>query len=170
MRSQTKCQILLWLELRSILVYARSQEGLWYALENPPTGLCSSLFKGFTISLPEYIETIESLWETTKGQFCPFMTLQVKLSSQFQNLFESTLNIFLKTMLWVSCPTMEGTHTTDATVSTWNRTERVPLHDNTVSDWSNFEIGDLRFWRGEAYMKYFEHLDAAGGFYYEVSC
>jgi len=65
---------------------------------------------------------------------------------------------------------MEGTHTTDATVSTWNRTERVPLHDNTVSDWSNFEIGDLRFWRGEAYMKYFEHLDAAGGFYYEVSC
>lgn len=33
--------------------------------------------------------------------------------------------------------------------------------------WSNFEIGDLDFWRGEAYTKYFEHLDAQGGFYYE---
>lgn len=34
--------------------------------------------------------------------------------------------------------------------------------------WSNFEIGDLDFWRGEAYTKYFEHLDKKGGFYYEV--
>jgi hypothetical protein len=33
--------------------------------------------------------------------------------------------------------------------------------------WSNFEIGDLNFWRSEAYMKFFEHLDEAGGFYYE---
>jgi alpha 1,2-mannosyltransferase len=35
------------------------------------------------------------------------------------------------------------------------------------SVWSNFEIGDLDFWRGEAYTKYFEHLDQQGGFYYE---
>jgi hypothetical protein len=34
--------------------------------------------------------------------------------------------------------------------------------------WSNFEIGDLDFWRGEAYSKYFEYLDSKGGFYYEV--
>ncbi|KAF9511666.1 glycosyltransferase family 15 protein [Hydnum rufescens UP504] len=33
--------------------------------------------------------------------------------------------------------------------------------------WSNFEIGDLNFWRGEAYMKFFEFLDRKGGFYYE---
>jgi hypothetical protein len=33
--------------------------------------------------------------------------------------------------------------------------------------WSNFEIGDLNFWRSEAYMKFFEYLDKAGGFYYE---
>ncbi|KAE9397173.1 glycosyl transferase [Gymnopus androsaceus JB14] len=34
--------------------------------------------------------------------------------------------------------------------------------------WTNFEIGDLDFFRGsEGYNKYFEHLDAAGGFYYE---
>ena len=33
--------------------------------------------------------------------------------------------------------------------------------------WSNFEIGDLDFWRSEAYGKFFDTLDAAGGFYYE---
>ncbi|KZT42076.1 glycosyltransferase family 15 protein [Sistotremastrum suecicum HHB10207 ss-3] len=38
---------------------------------------------------------------------------------------------------------------------------------NRCHFWSNFEIGDLDFWRGEAYTKYFEHLDKIGGFYYE---
>ncbi|KAJ3782638.1 glycosyltransferase family 15 protein [Lentinula aff. detonsa] len=34
--------------------------------------------------------------------------------------------------------------------------------------WTNFEIGDLDFFRGsEGYNKYFEHLETAGGFYYE---
>ena len=34
--------------------------------------------------------------------------------------------------------------------------------------WSNFEIGDLDFWRGEAYSTFFDFLDKKGGFYYEV--
>jgi len=38
---------------------------------------------------------------------------------------------------------------------------------NLCHFWSNFEIASLDFWRGEAYMKYFETLDKAGGFYYE---
>lgn len=38
---------------------------------------------------------------------------------------------------------------------------------NLCHFWSNFEIGDLNFWRGEAYSAYFDHLEAAGGFYYE---
>lgn len=33
--------------------------------------------------------------------------------------------------------------------------------------WSNFEIASLTFLRSEAYGKYFEHLDKAGGFFYE---
>ena len=36
------------------------------------------------------------------------------------------------------------------------------------SVWSNFEIGDLDLWRGEAYSKFFDFLDEKGGFYYEV--
>ncbi|KAG8824875.1 alpha 1,2-mannosyltransferase 2.4.1 [Serendipita sp. 401] len=38
---------------------------------------------------------------------------------------------------------------------------------NLCHFWSNFEIGDLDFWRSEAYTKFFEHLDQEGGFYYE---
>lgn len=34
--------------------------------------------------------------------------------------------------------------------------------------WSNFEIADMELWRGEAYSKFFDYLDKAGGFYYEV--
>lgn len=33
--------------------------------------------------------------------------------------------------------------------------------------WSNFEIADMDFWRGEAYSKYFDYLDQSGGFFYE---
>lgn len=33
--------------------------------------------------------------------------------------------------------------------------------------WSNFEVASLKLWRSEAYSKYFEHLDKAGGFFYE---
>ncbi|KIJ54006.1 glycosyltransferase family 15 protein, partial [Sphaerobolus stellatus SS14] len=38
---------------------------------------------------------------------------------------------------------------------------------NNCQFWSNFEIGDLNFYRSKAYMDFFEHLDKAGGFYYE---
>ncbi|KIJ44082.1 glycosyltransferase family 15 protein [Sphaerobolus stellatus SS14] len=38
---------------------------------------------------------------------------------------------------------------------------------NRCHFWSNFEIASLNFWRSEPYMKYFEYLDNAGGFYYE---
>ena len=34
-----------------------------------------------------------------------------------------------------------------------------------MHDWS--QIASLDFWRGEAYTKYFEALDQAGGFFYE---
>ncbi|KAL6306566.1 glycosyltransferase family 15 protein [Sparassis latifolia] len=38
---------------------------------------------------------------------------------------------------------------------------------NLCHFWSNFEIADMDFWRGEAYEKYFRYLDSKGGFYYE---
>lgn len=33
--------------------------------------------------------------------------------------------------------------------------------------WSNFEIGDLNFFRSQPYLEYFDFLDRAGGFFYE---
>lgn len=33
--------------------------------------------------------------------------------------------------------------------------------------WSNLEIADMDFYRSEAYLSYFDHLDQAGGFFYE---
>ncbi|KJA27199.1 glycosyltransferase family 15 protein [Hypholoma sublateritium FD-334 SS-4] len=38
---------------------------------------------------------------------------------------------------------------------------------NRCHFWSNFEIGNLDLWRGEAYSKFFDFLDEKGGFYYE---
>ncbi|CAG8486007.1 6180_t:CDS:2 [Funneliformis caledonium] len=38
---------------------------------------------------------------------------------------------------------------------------------NMCHFWSNFEIADLNFWRSERYIKFFEYLDKAGGFFYE---
>ncbi|RSL50931.1 hypothetical protein CEP54_011683 [Fusarium duplospermum] len=38
---------------------------------------------------------------------------------------------------------------------------------NRCHFWSNFEVGDLNFFRSKAYMDYFEYLDKAGGFFYE---
>ncbi|KAN0133777.1 glycosyl transferase [Lactarius tabidus] len=39
---------------------------------------------------------------------------------------------------------------------------------NLCHFWSNFEIGDMDFWRGDTYMRFFDYLDKKGGFYYEV--
>ena len=38
---------------------------------------------------------------------------------------------------------------------------------STCHFWSNFEIGDMSFWRSKVYEDYFNHLDRAGGFFYE---
>ncbi|KAI0776053.1 glycosyltransferase family 15 protein [Trametes elegans] len=38
---------------------------------------------------------------------------------------------------------------------------------NMCHFWSNFEIASMELWRGEAYSKFFEHLESKGGFYYE---
>ena len=38
---------------------------------------------------------------------------------------------------------------------------------STCHFWSNFEIADMTFWRSRVYQDYFDHLDRAGGFFYE---
>ncbi|KAI5846036.1 nucleotide-diphospho-sugar transferase [Tricharina praecox] len=38
---------------------------------------------------------------------------------------------------------------------------------NRCHFWSNFEVGNLNFWRGKAYTEFFNRLDQDGGFFYE---
>lgn len=76
---------------------------------------------------------------------------------------------FLRTTRWALCQMTMATLTTDAIVRTTILVLFISIPDGLcLAVWSNFEIGDLDFWRGEAYMKFFEHLDKKGGFYYEV--
>jgi hypothetical protein len=39
--------------------------------------------------------------------------------------------------------------------------------DESVQQWSNFEIGSLEWLRSDAYIDYFSSLDQDGGFFYE---
>jgi alpha 1,2-mannosyltransferase len=41
------------------------------------------------------------------------------------------------------------------------------LSYNLCHFWSNFEVANMDFWRGETYQKYFDYLDKNGGFFYE---
>lgn len=85
----------------------------------------------FMITLPEYMDTIPTLWDSTK-KF---------IAANPQFVAKNNL------MKWISTDqgeTYNGCHF-----------------------WSNFEIGNLNFWRLEAYVKYFEFLDKEGGFFYE---
>ena len=45
--------------------------------------------------------------------------------------------------------------------------EREPLTFTTQHFWTNFELGDLDFFRSDDYQSFFQHLDKSGGFYYE---
>ena len=86
-----------------------------------------------------------------------------------RTLYRRILNTSQREMPWISSPTMAGEPTTCVTVSVEiiSRPRRTDTKQHVV--WSNFEIADMDFWRSEAYSKFFEHLDATGGFYYEVS-
>jgi alpha 1,2-mannosyltransferase len=106
---------------------------------------------GFTISLFEYIETIPTLWEATKGTPLPSMCLSRR----------RRLNPFFADFIKANPQYIPEDNAMDFISDDGGETY------NRCHFWSNFEIGDLNFWRSEAYMKYFEHLDNAGGFYYE---
>ena len=86
----------------------------------------------FTVSIHEYVDTVKTLWDTTK------------------DFLNSGGDIFLaenNLMKWLS-PDKGETY-------------------NLCHFWSNFEIVDLSLWRSDAYRKYFDWLDKAGGFFYE---
>lgn len=94
---------------------------------------------GFTINLYDAPQTIKTLWPETKK----FMAANPSYLSE-SNMLE-----------WITDDQVRPEHTQGANGY------------STCHFWSNFEIGDMDFFRGEKYEAYFQHLDRAGGFFYE---
>lgn len=98
---------------------------------------------GFVTAIHEYENTIPTLWPTVE-----------KFMSEYPHLLHPNNSL---------------------DYITTNETELnylVPLVNSSSSYnlchfWSNFEIGNLNFWRSEAYLTYFNYLSKSGGFHYE---
>lgn len=98
---------------------------------------------GFIITIREYANTIPTLWQTVEEfmQKYPFL-LHTNNALNFITTNESSLN-----------------HYVDLSPN--------PTQYNLCHFWSNFEIGNLNFFRSEQYETFFQHLSRAGGFHYE---
>lgn len=96
---------------------------------------------GFTINLYDIQETIASLWpETLKFLNKGDNYKYVNENGAFQWLLENQQNPYKN---------------------------EITGGYSTCHFWSNFEIGDMDFFRSEAYNEWFKHLDSTGNFYYE---
>ncbi|EHY66569.1 glycosyltransferase family 15 protein [Nematocida ausubeli] len=95
---------------------------------------------GFTITLHEYPQTVQSLWRTIQQ-------------------FVSSYNTFYK----------EGDFWTLVEPLNLHRfiTDDMYTRYNMCHFWSNFEIADFSFFRSKKYKAFFEFLDRSGGFFYE---
>ncbi|SCW03205.1 LAFE_0G05314g1_1 [Lachancea fermentati] len=98
---------------------------------------------GFVISMYEYEDTIPTLWDAVE-----------EFMEEYPELIDFDTNSFD----FITDSGLVGKNT--------------PIIDsnsryNLCHFWSNFEIADLRFFRSERYIKFFEFLDSKGGFYYE---
>ncbi|CAI5757844.1 unnamed protein product [Candida verbasci] len=98
---------------------------------------------GFIITFLEYENTIPTLWQTVESFMKEYPQLiHPNNSIDFLTTNETSLNHFI---------------------------ELFPSNSsyNLCHFWSNFEIGNLNFFRSEEYNTFFNYLDKAGGFYYE---
>jgi mannosyltransferase len=94
---------------------------------------------GFTINLYDAPESIPTLWPET-----------MKFVAQHPEYLHEN-----NALNWLSDSSRRPEHNIKANGY------------STCHFWSNFEIADLNFWRSQAYEDYFNHLDRAGGFFYE---
>lgn len=97
---------------------------------------------GFTIAIPEYQDTVPTLWDTVEGFMAKYP----------QHLHPNSAIDFIST--------------NDSDVFFHSATKSDTKY-NMCHFWSNFEIASLDFFRSQAYADYFNYLDQAGGFYYE---
>ena len=94
---------------------------------------------GFVINLYDSPPSIANLWPVTEQ----FMAAHPSYIAK-NNMLE-----------WLTDSTRRPDHTRDANGY------------STCHFWSNFEIGDMEFFRSQKYEDYFNYLDRNGGFFYE---
>ncbi|TBU28403.1 glycosyltransferase family 15 protein [Dichomitus squalens] len=106
---------------------------------------------GFTITPYEWPLTVPTLWGAVKGEATTCL-VDAQCCSTAGRVTE-----FTTTYPQYIAPNNAMDFLTDDGGETYNM----------CHFWSNFEIANMDFWRGEAYSKFFEHLESKGGFYYE---
>ncbi|ANZ76141.1 BA75_01977T0 [Komagataella pastoris] len=97
---------------------------------------------GFVISIYEYENTIPTLWQTVE-KFIESYPEYIHPNNSYEFLTDKEV-VGPLGLVALS----EQTY-------------------NLCHFWSNFEIGDLNFFRSEQYEAFFQFLDQTGGFYYE---
>jgi len=95
---------------------------------------------GFVIALHEFAATIPSLWRSVK-RFVSEYNTKYRTGNMWEMVHPNSLKRFV--------------------------TDEVFESYNLCHFWSNFEIGDLSFFRSLRYSMFFEYLDRSGGFFYE---
>ncbi|SCV03589.1 LANO_0G05050g1_1 [Lachancea nothofagi CBS 11611] len=98
---------------------------------------------GFVIAMYEYEDTVTTLWDAVE-----------EFMADYPEMVDTKTNSY-------DFITDDGMIGKDMPVIQSNSMY------NLCHFWSNFEIGDLSFFRSEPYQKYFELLESKGGFYYE---
>jgi mannosyltransferase len=102
------------------------------------------------------------------------MELNNKVYGFVINIYDSQQSIHT---LWPSTLEYLALHTNsihpNSAIEWLTDSSRRPGHNrgangySTCHFWSNFEVGNLNFWRSQRYQSFFDHLDQRGGFFYE---
>lgn len=103
---------------------------------------------GFTLALSE------------ERQTCPGLFRKVSDWKESQNIPSTPLWLASITPSWVPWPFR-------SMMSWFAHRDRHGDAWNLCHYWSNFEIADLDFFRGEKYQSLFQKLERDGGFYFE---
>jgi alpha 1,2-mannosyltransferase len=102
---------------------------------------------GFTLTYTEEPKTISTLWSTVR-EF---------IQANPRSVAEGNA---LEFMSYDGGKTYNGCHCALFSLHSFLSLTSIPV-------WNNFEIASLEFYRSDLYRSFFEHLDKAGGFYYE---
>jgi len=121
-----------------------------------------------------HIELIISFFCEVDYDVFRFMELNDKTYGFVINIYDSpdSIRTLWPTTLEYLAMFPDAVHPNSAIEWLTDSTRR-PRHNliangySTCHFWSNFEIGNLNFWRSDRYQSYFNYLDRQGGFFYE---